>query len=159
LEQGYIPVVCGFQGITEPTDEYEHGAITTLGRGGSDTTASALGAALKAVGVEIYTDVDGVKTADPDLVKNARTIPVCTYEEVAEIAPQRAKVVHPRAAEIAMDYNIPLWVKSTFSDSPGTLIAATDSPEVAGRRLTGITHTGKIVYFRLEIEDPVHKSL
>lgn len=158
LEQDYIPVVCGFQGITKPSDEYEHGAITTLGRGGSDTTGSALGVALNAVAVEIYTDVDGVKTADPDLVKNARTIPVCTYEEVAEIAHQGAKVVHPRAAEIAMDHNIPLWVKSTFSDAPGTRIAGEDAPEAVRRRLTGITHTGKIVYIRLEIENAEHKS-
>lgn len=157
LEQGYIPVVCGFQGITQPTEEYEHGAITTLGRGGSDTTASALGVALNAIAVEIYTDVDGVKTADPDLVPNARTIPVCTYEEVAEIAHQGAKVVHPRAAEIAMDHNIPLWVKSTFSEAPGTRIAGEDAPDPVRCRLTGITHTGKIVYIRLEIENAAHK--
>jgi aspartate kinase len=157
LEQGYIPVVCGFQGITEPNDEYEHGAITTLGRGGSDTTASALGVALSASAVEIYTDVDGVKTADPDLVPNARTLDICTYEEVAEIAHQGAKVVHPRAAEIAMDHSIPLWVKSTFSDSPGTRITGDDAPEAVRRRLTGITHTGKIVYIRLEIENTAHK--
>lgn len=159
LEQGLIPVVCGFQGITEPNDEYEHGAITTLGRGGSDTTASALGVALNAVAVEIYTDVDGVKTADPDLVANARTLAVCSYGEVAEIAHQGAKVVHPRAAEIAMDGNVPLWVKSTFSDAPGTRIAGDDAPESVRRRVTGITHTGKIVYIRLEIENAVHKSL
>jgi aspartate kinase len=158
LEQGYIPVVCGFQGITEPSDEYEHGAITTLGRGGSDTTASALGVALNATAVEIFTDVDGVKTADPDLVPNARTLDICTYEEVAEIAHQGAKVVHPRAAEIAMDHNIPLWVKSTFSDAPGTRITGTYSPDAVRRRLTGITHTGKLVYIRLEIENSVHKS-
>lgn len=159
LEQGYIPVVCGFQGTTEPTDEYEHGAITTLGRGGSDTTAAALGVALKASAVEIYTDVDGVKTADPDMVKGARTLDVCTYEEVAEIAHQGAKVVHPRAAEIAMEGNIPLWVKSTFSDAPGTRITGNESPEAVRRRLTGITHTGKIVYIRLEIENAEHKPL
>src|SRR5579884_3796391 len=141
LDQGYIPVVCGFQGITEPNDEYEHGAITTLGRGGSDTTASALGVALKADAVEIYTDVDGVKTADPDIVPDARTLDVCTYEEVAEIA---------------MDYGIPLWVKSTFSDAPGTRIG--NGGAALHRRLTGITHTGKIVYIRLEIENAAHKS-
>ncbi len=157
LEQGYIPVVCGFQGITEPTDEYEHGAITTLGRGGSDTTASALGVALNAHAVEIFTDVDGIKTADPDLVPNARTLEVCTYEEVAEIAHQGAKVVHPRAAEIAMNHNIPLSVKSTFSDAIGTRITGSDAPEAVRRRLTGITHTGKIVYIRLEIERGPHK--
>lgn len=157
LEQGYIPVVCGFQGITEPSDEYEHGAITTLGRGGSDTTASALGAALQAAGVEIYTDVDGVKTADPDLVPAARTLDVCTYQEVAEIAHQGAKVVHPRAAEIAMDHNIPLWVKSTFSEAPGTRITGYGAPEAATRRVTGITHTGKLVFIRLEIDNAAHK--
>jgi aspartate kinase len=158
LEQGYTPVVCGFQGITEPTDEYEHGAITTLGRGGSDTTASALGVALNAEAVEIFTDVDGVKTADPDLVPKARTLSLCTYEEVAEIAHQGAKVVHPRAAEIAMDHSIPLWVKSTFSDAPGTCITD-DVPAEVRRRLTGITHTGKIVYIRLEIDASEHKAI
>ncbi len=158
LEQGFIPVVCGFQGVTQPENASEHGAITTLGRGGSDTTASALGAALGAVAVEIYTDVDGVKTADPDIVKTARTLDVCTYEEVAEIAHQGAKVVHPRAAEIAMDRNIPLWVKSTFSDHPGTRITSEATAGIK-RRLTGITHTGKIVYIRLEIENAEHKPI
>lgn len=157
LEQGYIPVVCGFQGITEPDNEFEHGAITTLGRGGSDTTASALGAALNASAVEIYTDVDGVKTADPDMVAEARTLDVCTYEEVAEIAHQGAKVVHPRAAEIAMDHNIPLWVKSTFSEAPGTRITSSEAPDAVRQRLTGITHTGKLVYIRLEIANAEHK--
>ena len=157
LVQGYIPVVCGFQGTTDPNDEYEHGAITTLGRGGSDTTASALGVALQANAVEIYTDVDGVKTADPSLVPNARTLDECTYEEVAEIAHQGAKVVHPRAAEIAMDHNIPLWVKSTFSDALGTRITGDEAPGAVHRRLTGITHTGKIVYIRLEIENTAHR--
>ncbi len=159
IEEGYIPVVCGFQGITDPASASRHGSITTLGRGGSDTTASALGVALNAVGVEIYTDVDGVKTADPNLVPKACTLDVCSYEEVAEMAHQGAKVVHPRAAEIAMDHNIPLWVKSTFSDKPGTRI--TNEPAVGGSagRLTGITHTGKMVYIRLEIEQPNHKPL
>ena len=151
LEQGYIPVVCGFQGTTEPQDEDEHGAITTLGRGGSDTTASALGVALGAAAVEIYTDVDGVKTADPHLVPKAKTLGICSYEEVAEIAHQGAKVVHPRAAEIAMDHDIPLWVKSTFSDGIGTRITRNDAKDVPKCRLTGITHTGKIAYIRLEI--------
>ena len=160
IEEGYIPVVCGFQGITDPSSASRHGSITTLGRGGSDTTASALGVALNAVAVEIYTDVDGVKTADPNLVPAARTLDVCSYEEVAEMAHQGAKVVHPRAAEIAMDHNIPLWVKSTFSELPGTRI--TNEPAIGANgegRLTGITHTGKMVYIRLEIEHPDHKPL
>lgn len=159
LEQGYIPVVCGFQGVTEADEHLEHGAITTLGRGGSDTTGSALGVALKAVAVEIYTDVDGVKSADPSLVPHADTLAVCTYEEVAEMAHQGAKVVHPRAAEIAMDHDIPLWVKSTFSDAPGTRIAGEDAPETIRRRITGVTHAGKIVFIRLEIENAAHKPI
>ena len=132
IERGQIPVVCGFQGVTSVTEEAEHGSITTLGRGGSDTTAAALGAALDACGVEIYTDVNGVKTADPDMVANAKTLPICTYAEVAEMAHLGAKVVHPRAAEIAMHYGIPLWVKSTFTEDPGTLIASESEapPEV-----------------------------
>ena len=102
------------------------------------------------------------------MVKSARTLEICTYEEVAEIAHQGAKVVHPRAAEVAMDYNIPLWVKSTFSDAPGTRIADSHAPEESDseyaqqmrRRLTGVTHTGKVVYIRLEIGDSVpHKAL
>jgi aspartate kinase len=158
IERGQIPVVCGFQGVAAETEEGTHGSITTLGRGGSDTTASALGAALKAAAVEIYTDVDGVKTADPDFVPDARTLAVCTYEEVAEIAHQGAKVVHPRAAEIAMDYGIPLWVKSTFDDRPGTrIVSDEEAPEEARRRITGVTHTGKLAFIRLEIENEAHK--
>jgi len=157
LAEGYIPVVCGFQGTTNTSSDTEHGAITTLGRGGSDTTASALGVALNACAVEIYTDVDGVKTADPDLVPKARTLSLCSYEEVAEIAHQGAKVVHPRAAEIAMDHNIPLWVKSTFSDAAGTRITGGSSSDAESKRLTGITHTGKLVYIRLEIANAEHK--
>ena len=166
IEAGYIPVVCGFQGMTEPDEILEPGSITTLGRGGSDTTASALGVALKAVAVEIYTDVDGVKTADPSLVENARTLDICTYEEVAEMAHQGAKVVHPRAAEIAMDHNIPLWVKSTFSDLPGTRIANSEESTSTGGdygesmryRTTGIAHTGRVVFIRLETGEVTHKS-
>ena len=150
LSENRIVLVAGFQGVTE------HGAITTLGRGGSDTTASALGAALKPhaseVAVEIYTDVDGVKTADPRLVPDARTLPQATYAEVAEMAHQGAKVVHPRAAEIADQYDIPLYVKSTFEDKPGTLIARADTLGEAVRlRVTGITHTGRIAYVRWEV--------
>lgn len=158
VERGQIPVVCGFQGVTTITEEAEHGSITTLGRGGSDTTASALGAALRAEAVEIYTDVDGVKTADPSMVSNAKTLDVCTFQEVAEIAHQGAKVVHPRAAEIAGDHGIPLWVKSTFTDHRGTqIVSDADAPEAVRRRITGVTHTGKLAFIRLEIEDERHK--
>ena len=151
LEGGKIVLVAGFQGVTA------FGAITTLGRGGSDTTASALGAALKPhadeVAVEIYTDVNGVKTADPRLVPAARTLARASYQQVAEMAHQGARVVHPRAAELAGQYGIPLWVKSTFDDDPGTLITTehgdalvSDTPAADGMHVTGVTHTGKVVY-------------
>ena len=155
LHAGRVVLVAGFQGVTE------HGAITTLGRGGSDTTASAVGAALKPhadeVVVEIYTDVDGIKTADPRLVPQARTLHEATYEEVSEMAHQGAKVVHPRAAEIANQYDIPLWVKSTFSDLPGTRIVGDDKlhDESAKSRVTGVTHTGKLAYLRFELPEGV----
>ena len=117
LESGVIPIVCGFQGMTE-----NNGKFTTLGRGGSDTTAAAIGAALHAECVEIYTDVEGIMTADPRLVKEASILKQISYGEVCQMAHQGAKVIHPRAVEIAMKKNIPLIVKSTFSDAPGTLI-------------------------------------
>jgi aspartate kinase len=149
LDQGNIAVVCGFQGVYVPGDGSPGGELTTLGRGGSDTTASALGAALKAEAVEIYTDVDGVKTADPDAVPTAPTLRKVTYDEVAEIAHLGANVVHPRAAEIAMQYDIPLWVKNTFSDDIGTVIVRRESHP--GRRVTGVTHTGKLVYLQFDL--------
>jgi aspartate kinase len=120
-----------------------------LGRGGSDTTGAAIGAALQAEAVEIYTDVDGVKTADPDAVKEAPTLRKVTYDEVAEIAHLGAKVVHPRAAEIAMNYGIPLWVKNTFTDDEGTEIVTRE--RFPGRRVTGVTHTGKLVYLQFDM--------
>lgn len=149
LENGFIPVVCGFQGVFSPEPGTPGGELTTLGRGGSDTTASAMGAAMGARAVEIYTDVDGVKTADPDAVRNAPTLRRVTYDEVAEIAHLGAKVVHPRAAEVAMAYGIPLWVKNTFSDDPGTEIVPRDA--FPGRRATGVTHTGKLTYLQFDL--------
>ncbi len=153
LEQGLIVVVAGFQGSTEPTGP-AHPDITTLGRGGSDTTASALGVALQAEAVEIYTDVDGVLTADPDAVRAARTLSVISYEEVAEIAHQGAKVLHPRAAEIAMAHNIPLWVKNTFSDEPGTMVTSRESAGDGLPEVTGVTHTsGRIAFLEFCVGD------
>jgi aspartate kinase len=144
LSAGRIPVVCGFQGRSKPTPDAVYGEITTLGRGGSDTTASALGAALNAEAIEIYTDVDGVKTADPTFVPEAPTLREMTYDEVAEIAHQGGKVVHPRAAEIAMKFNIPLYVKCTHTDQPGTFVHGRG--DFPGRDVTAVTHTGKLVY-------------
>ena len=117
LEQGKIPIVAGFQGITE------NGEITTLGRGGSDTTATVLGEALNAEAVEIYTDVDGIMTADPRIVTNASMIRHISYSEVFQIADQGAKVIHPKAVEIAMRAEIPVVIKNTMNDSPGTIIS------------------------------------
>ncbi len=141
LERGLVPVVAGFQGMTEDGREF-----TTLGRGGSDTTAAALGVALRAEVVEIYTDVDGIKTADPRLVPEARTLSTATYDEIVQMAHEGARVVHPRAVELAMRGNVPLRIRSTFSDDPGTLITRhweVDQvwPDLRqSRAVTGITH-------------------
>lgn len=155
LHSGRIPVVCGFQGVFQSPEGVPN-ELTTLGRGGSDTTASAVGAALRAEAVEVFTDVDGVKSADPDYVPNAPTLRVVTYDEVAEIAHLGAKVLHPRAAEIAMKYSIPLWVKSTVGDDPGTRIVPREA--FPGRRVTGITHTGKLVYLQFDLKDSREKD-
>lgn len=117
FEHNQVVIVAGFQGITK------EGKITTLGRGGSDTTAAALGVALNAERIDIYTDVDGVKTADPKIVDNAKTLEKITYNEVCQLAHEGAKVIHPRAVEIAMQGNIPLRVLSTFTEGEGTLVA------------------------------------
>lgn len=132
INEGYVPVVAGFQGMTQS------GEITTLGRGGSDITGTALGAALKAEFVEIYTDVDGIMTADPRIVDDAHLIETMSYNEVFQFADQGAKVIHPRAVEYAMKVNIPVYIKNTMSNSKGTLITA--SRESIGRIITGITH-------------------
>ncbi|HHT27332.1 MAG TPA: aspartate kinase [Firmicutes bacterium] len=116
LAQGVVPVVTGFQGVSE------HGEITTLGRGGSDTSAAVLGVALKAACVEIYTDVDGVKTADPRLVPDALTLRRMTYAEVIEMALLGAKVIHPRAVEIAREAGLPLKILCASGETTGTLI-------------------------------------
>lgn len=131
LEQGLIPIVTGFQGMTEEGD------YTTLGRGGSDITGALLGKALKAEFVEIYTDVDGIMTADPNIVPNAKIIDEISYSDVFQLADQGAKVVHPRAVEYALSGNIPLIIKNTVSDAPGTII--TNSRGCADNSVTGIT--------------------
>lgn len=116
IKEDIIPVITGFQGITED------GNITTLGRGGSDTSAAIVGEALKAECVEIYTDVDGVMTADPRVVKEARVIDEIDYEEIYQLADGGAKVVHPRAVAVAKRSNIPMKVKNTLTKSKGTMI-------------------------------------
>ncbi len=121
LQRGEIGVVAGFQG------EDEEGNITTLGRGGSDTTAVAVAAAIKADACEIYTDVDGVYTTDPNLCPAARKLDKICYEEMLELAGAGAKVLQIRSVEFAMKYAVPLWVKSSFTDDPGTLVCPEDS--------------------------------
>ena len=116
LEAGNVVIVAGFQGITEEMD------ITTLGRGGSDTTAVALAAALGAERCEIYTDVEGVYTADPRVEPRARKLPEISYEEMLELATYGAKVMHNRAVELGAVYRVPIYVASSFAESPGTLI-------------------------------------
>ncbi|PTL76967.1 aspartate kinase [Vitiosangium sp. GDMCC 1.1324] len=120
LKQKHIVVVAGFQG------QDEQGNVTTLGRGGSDTTAVALAAALKADACEIYTDVDGVYTTDPNVCPPARKLNRISYEEMLELASLGAKVLQIRSVEFAMKYKVPLWVKSSFSDDPGTLVCEED---------------------------------
>lgn len=141
LKEGRVVVVAGFQGVTDGGD------VTTLGRGGSDTTAAALGAALSAEVVEIYTDVEGIKTADPRIVAEAKTLKVLSYQEVSQMAYEGARVIHPRAVEIAMRKDIPIRILSPTSTGPGTLVthtaglAATPWPDVReGRLITGVTH-------------------
>ena len=120
LKQKHIVVVAGFQG------QDEQGNVTTLGRGGSDTTAVALAAALKADACEIYTDVDGVYTTDPNVCPAARKLDRISYEEMLDLASVGAKVLQIRSVEFAMKYKVPLWVKSSFTDDPGTLVCEED---------------------------------
>ncbi len=155
LEKDQIVVVAGFQGCTED------GEVTTLGRGGSDTTATALGAAVRAELVEIYTDVDGIMTADPRLVPDAKSLRVITYQEVCEMAHLGAKVIHPRAVEIAMAERIPVKIKSTFLDGPGTLISdeAGQELEGAGRTVTGIAHVSGVAQIKLRAKEDFNSGL
>ena len=160
LERGQVPVVAGFQGVTEDGRD-----ITTLGRGGSDTTAAALGVALRAEVVEIYTDVDGVKTADPRLVPEARTLSTATYDEIVQMAHEGARVVHPRAVELAMRGNVPLRIRNTFTDDPGTLVTRhweVDQvwPDLRQpRAVTGITHIPGLTQITLDTAADDDQSL
>ena len=129
LDEGSIVIAAGFQGIDEDFD------ITTLGRGGSDTTAVALAAVLGAKSCEIYTDVDGVYTTDPRIVPEARKVSRISYDEMLELATAGAGVMHNRSIEFAKKFRVPVHVRSSFSDNPGTMIAA--EPELAGQAVCG----------------------
>ncbi len=133
LAAGRIPVVAGFQGVTGDNE------ITTLGRGGSDTTAVALAAALRADLCEIYTDVDGVYTADPRLVPTARKLPVISHDEMLELACLGAVVLHPRAVELAKLYRIPLHVRCSFNENTGTMLKEETALEKS-LVVTGVAH-------------------
>lgn len=146
LNAGIIPVVTGFQGITRSGD------VTTLGRGGSDTTAAILGSALRAEAIEIYTDVDGVMTADPRLLPEARVISDVSYNEVFQMADHGAKVIHTKAVEIAMRGNIPLIVRNTKNDSLGTRISSLTPGAEGGAQdvLSGIAYAGGRVQVKVD---------
>lgn len=133
IEKGIIPVIAGFQGITEDSSD-----VTTLGRGGSDLTAVAIASAINADLCEIYTDVEGVYTADPNIVPEAKKLNKISYEEMLELASLGAKVLQTRSVEFAMKYNVPLVVRSSFTDKPGTLVIKEDM-EMEKVVVSGIT--------------------
>ena len=133
LNRGRVVIVAGFQGVTDEED------VTTLGRGGSDTTAVALAARLEAARCERFSDVEGVFTADPRLVPDARKLADISYEEMLELASGGAKIMHPRAVELASVYGVPIFVASSFNSAPGTLIHEETLME-PGDRLRGIAH-------------------
>lgn len=145
LKEGYVPVVAGFQGLSTSND------ITTIGRGGSDTTAALLGEALKAQAVEIYTDVDGIMTADPRICPSAKIINELSYNEVFQMADSGAKVIHPRAVEVARRAGIPLVIKNTFNNSKGTNIIAFNRLEkkksIKEKLITSIAHREDRIQF------------
>jgi aspartate kinase len=132
LKEGKVVVITGFQGINDYND------VTTIGRGGSDTSAVVLAAALKASVCEIYTDVDGVYTTDPRIVTNAKKLKEISYDEMLELASLGAKVLHPRSVEIAKENKIKLYVKSSFSQDEGTLVKEANNMEII-RPVTGVT--------------------
>jgi aspartate kinase len=151
LNEGKVVIVAGFQGQTAAGD------CTTLGRGGSDTTATALGAALGAEFVDIFTDVEGVLTADPRVVRDAQRIQRIGYHEICNMAYNGAKVIHPRAVEIAMQAQIPLRIRSTFApvEDEGTLVSHVPGRDPNGsirdRHVTGIAHAEHLAQIQIPI--------
>jgi aspartate kinase len=147
LAADVVPVVTGFQGVTAS------GEVTTLGRGGSDTTACAIGAALHAEAVEIYTDVDGVMTADPRACDGVRVLDSLQYEELFQMAMHGAKVMHAPAAEVAMDAGVPVWVRNIYSPARGTLIADAErlATERRGRVATAVSHVDGIARITVDL--------
>ncbi|MEK4175271.1 aspartate kinase [Aeribacillus sp. FSL K6-1305] len=151
LETNDVVVVAGFQGAQA------NGDVTTIGRGGSDTSATALGAALKAEYVDIFTDVEGVMTADPRIVKDAKPLSFVTYTEICNLAYQGAKVIHPRAVEIAMQAKIPIRIRSTYSKSKGTIITSHHQDKLGAdikeRLITGIAHVSDVTQIKVDAKE------
>jgi aspartate kinase len=148
LDQDRIVLVAGFQGVSTDYD------ITTLGRGGSDTTAVALAAALGAEVCEIYTDVDGVFTADPRLVPEARKLHAVSYEEMLELASSGAKVLQVRSVEVARNHSVKLHVRSTFTAADGTWIREEDERMLEKALISGVTHTREEMLYRVDGTTP-----
>jgi aspartate kinase len=144
LEEGKIAIVAGFQGVSTGRD------VTTLGRGGSDTTAVALAAALSADACEIYTDVDGVFTADPRIVSDARKLHAVSYEEMLEMAASGARVLALRSVEFARNHGVKLHVRSTFTEETGTWITEEDERMLEKAMISGVTHTLEEAVYRVE---------
>ncbi len=147
IGDGTVPVVCGFQGISE------EGALTTLGRGGSDTTACAIGVALSAHEVEIYTDVDGVMTADPRACDSAEVLEVIRADELFQMAKHGSRVVHTPAAELALASGLSVRVRNTYSDHPGSKVAdiASYRPD---RVATAVSHVDGVARVRVALPAP-----
>ncbi|KGP73540.1 aspartate kinase [Pontibacillus yanchengensis] len=150
-----VVVVAGFQGQTLT------GETTTIGRGGSDTSAAALGAALQSEYIDIFTDVEGIMTADPRLVEAARPLAVMTYNEIVNLAYQGAKVVHPRAVEIAMQAKVPMRVRSTYKNDYGTLVTNSRSDgkgkDIPDRPVTGIAHLSGVSQIKVHAKDEAYQ--
>lgn len=155
FEKNDVVVVAGFQGQSQT------GEITTIGRGGSDTSAAALGVALSAERIEIFTDVNGIMTADPRVVKTARPLDVVTYNEICNLAYQGAKVIHPRAVEIAMQGKIPMRIRSTYSEELGTLVTSSRVTEmgvdIPDRMITGIAHISSISQIKVQTKESAYR--
>ncbi len=147
LDQGKVVLVAGFQGVSTNLD------ITTLGRGGSDTTAVALAAALAAGHCEIYTDVAGVFSADPRIVPNARKLHAVTYDEMLELSASGAKVLQLRSVEVARNYGVKLHVRSTFSDGDGTWVTEEDERMLEKAIISGVAHTFDEAVYRVQSVD------
>lgn len=150
LEENKIPIITGFQGVSGD------GYFTTLGRGGSDTSACILGVALKAEYIEIYTDVDGMMTADPRIVTKASLINQISYNEVFQLADQGAKVIHPLAVRFAKEGKVPIVIKNTMSNSEGTFISEIGNN--SHRLISGITYLNNRVQVTLKLKDNLDNS-